>query len=161
MSLNNYLNKMNNHKIDMNSRLKFWQTEKQKGSKGEIITRNFLRKYQIPFKEQKTFNDLYYKNKEHLLRFDFQIWYTDKNWFLLEIDGGFHFKPIRINENITEEQAQKSYEEGVERDNLKNEYCKNHNIILERIVWDGNKDKLIKNLTMMIRKHMIKNPSIN
>ena len=153
MSFTNYLNKMNNHKIKINSKLEFWKKIKEHGSKGEQITRNFLRKYNINYKEQKSFNDLWYKNKEHLLRFDFQIWYTDKNWFLLEIDGGFHFKPIRISENITEEQAQKSYEEGVERDNLKNEYCKNHNIILERIVWDGNKDKLIKNLTIMIRKY--------
>ena len=137
----------------MNSRLKFWQTEKQKGSKGEIITRNFLRKYNITFKEQKSFNDLYYKNKEFPLRYDFQIWYTDKNWFLLEIQGGQHYKPVNFGGHLTEEQIQKNFEEGVERDNLKKKYCEKHNIKLEYVDWNGNKDKLIKDLTVVIRKY--------
>ena len=93
---------------------------------------------------------MYYKNPNHLLRFDFQIWYKDK-WFLLEIDGGFHFKPIKISENITDEQTQLNFEEGQERDRLKDEYCKSHNIQLERIIWDGNKNKLIKNLQILFR----------
>ena len=153
MSFSNYLNKMNNHKIEINSKLEFWKKVKEHGSKGEQITRNFLRKYNINFKEQKTFNDLYYKNKEHLLRFDFQIWINEKDWILLEVDGLQHFKPSSFGGHLTEQEIQKNFEEGVERDNLKNEYCKNHNIILERIVWDCNKDKLIKNLTIMIRKY--------
>ena len=153
MSLQNFVNKMNSHKIEINFKLSFWETVRQHGSKGEIITRDFLRKYKINFKEQKIFNDLYYKNKEFPLRFDFQIWYTDKDWLLLEVDGLQHFKPSSFGGHLTEQEIQKNFEEGQERDNLKNEYCKNHNIILERIIWDGNKDKLIKNLTIMIRKY--------
>ena len=150
MSLQNYINKMKSHKQNINTKLSYWEIEKQKGSKGETITRNFLRKYNLDFKEQKSFSDLYYKNPNHLLRFDFQIWYKDK-WFLLEIDGGFHFKPIKISENITDEQTQLNFEEGQERDRLKDEYCKSHNIQLERIIWDGNKNKLIKNLQILFR----------
>ena len=150
MSLQNYINKMKSHKQNINTKLSYWEIEKQKGSKGETKTRNFLRKYNLDFKEQKSFSDLYYKNPNHLLRFDFQIWYKDK-WFLLEIDGGFHFKPIKISENITDEQTQLNFEEGQERDRLKDEYCKSHNIQLERIIWDGNKNKLIKNLQILFR----------
>lgn len=153
MGLSNYLNKMNSHKIEMNSRLSFWQTTKQRGSKGEIITRNFLRKYNINFKEQKSFQDLWYKNKEHLLRFDFQIWYTDTDWFLFELDGLQHNKIVNWNGKLTESEMEQALQENIERDNLKNEYCQNHNIKLERIIWDGNKEKLIKNLTIMIRTY--------
>ena len=154
MSFTNYLNKMSFHKIEINKKISIWEShDLKKGSKGEQITRNFLRKYNINFKEQKSFNDLWYKNKEHLLRFDFQIWINEKDWILLEVDGLQHFKPSSFGGHLTEQEIQKNFEEGVERDNLKNEYCKNHNIILERIVWDGNKDKLIKNLTIMIRKY--------
>jgi hypothetical protein len=153
MSLQNFVSKMNSHKSSINIKLSFWATVKQHGSKGEQITRDFLRKYQIPYKEQKTFCDLYYKNKEFPLRFDFQIWYSNTEWFLLEIDGLQHFKASSFGSHLTEEQIQKNFEEGKERDNLKNEYCKNHNIMLERIIWDGNKNKLIKNLTIMIKKY--------
>ena len=153
MSFANYLSKMNSHKIKMNSKLSFWETVKQHGSKGEQITRNFLRKYNINFKEQKTFFDLYYKSKESPLRFDFQIFYNNTDWFLLEIDGLQHFKPSSFGGHLTEQEIQKNFEESKERDELKNEYCQNHNIALERIIWDGNKDKLIKNLTFTIRKY--------
>ena len=99
---------------------------------------------------------MYYKNKEFPLRFDFQIWVNEKDWILLEIDGLQHFRASSFGGHLTEQEVQKNFEEGQERDNLKNEYCKNHNIILERIIWDGNKDKLIKNLTIMIRKYIHK-----
>ena len=49
MSLKNYLNKMKSHKQDINTKLSYWEIEKQKGSKGETITRNFLRKYGLNF----------------------------------------------------------------------------------------------------------------
>ena len=150
MSLKNYVDKMQNHSHTMESKLAIWRSKKKRGSKGEQITRDFLKKHNLAFKEQKSFSDLYYKNPNFLLRFDFQVWYKDF-WFLLEIDGGFHFKPIKINENITNEQAQLNFEEGQERDKLKNEYCESHNIRLERIVWDGNKNKLIKNLQILFR----------
>ena len=153
MSFSNYLNKMNDHKIEINSKLEFWKKVKEHGSKGEQITRNFLRKYNISFKEQKSFNDLWYKNKEHLLRYDFQIWINEKDWFLLEIQGGQHYKPVNFGGSLTEEQIQKNFEEGIERDNIKKEYCEKHNIKLEFADWNGNKDKLIKDLTIIIRKY--------
>lgn len=154
MSFANYLNKMSSHKIKINKKISIWEShDLKKGSKGEQITRDFLRKYHIPFKEQKIFTDLYYKNKEFPLRFDFQIWVNEKDWILLEIDGLQHNKIVNFGGNQTQEQLEENLKENIERDNLKNEYCKNHNIKLERIIWDSNKDKLIKNLTIMIRKY--------
>lgn len=151
MSFNNYLNKMNNHKIEINSRLSFWKTSKQKGSKGEIITRDFLRKHNLAFKEQKTFNDLYYKNKEFPLRFDFQIFFKDK-WFLLEIQGQQHYKPSSFGGHLTEEEIQQNFKEGQERDEIKKDYCSKHNIILKCVDWNGNKNKLINDLQKMFKE---------
>ena len=150
MSLQNYVNKMQNHSHDMESKLAIWRSKKKKGSKGEQITRDFLRKHNLAFKEQKTFNDLYYKSKEFPLRFDFQIWFKDK-WFLLEIQGQQHYKPSSFGGHLTEEEIQQNFEEGQERDRMKKEYCTNHNIILKCVDWNGNKNKLIEDLQKMFR----------
>lgn len=150
MSLKNYLNKMKSHKQDMNTKLSYWETEKQKGSKGEIITRNFLRKHGLDFKEQKSFSDLYYKNKESPLRFDFQIWFKDK-WFLLEIQGQQHYKPSSFGGHLTEQEIQQNFEEGQERDRMKKDYCSKHNIVLKCVDWNGNPKTLIKDLQEMFR----------
>lgn len=150
MALQNYINKMKSHKQDMNTKLSYWETEKQKGSKGEIITRNFLRKHGLDFKEQKSFNDLYYKSKESPLRFDFQIWFKDK-WFLLEIQGQQHYKPSSFGGHLTEQEIQQNFEEGQERDKMKKEYCEKHNILLKCVDWNGNVRTLIKDLQEMFR----------
>lgn len=142
---------MKSHKQEINTKVSYWQTEKQKGSKGETITRNFLRKYGLDFKEQKTFQDLYYKSKEYPLRFDFQIFFKDK-WFLLELQGGQHYKPTNFGGHLTEEEIQHNFEEGQERDRMKKEYCSNHNIILKCVDWNGNKNKLIEDLKQMFRE---------
>lgn len=150
MALQNYINKMKSHKQDMNTKLSYWETEKQKGSKGEIITRNFLRKHGLDFKEQKSFSDLYYKNKEFPLRFDFQVWYKDI-WFLLEIQGSQHYKPSSFGGHLTEQEIQQNFEEGQERDRMKKEYCEKHNILLKCVDWNGNVRTLIKDLQEMFR----------
>jgi hypothetical protein len=139
---------MKSHKQEINTKLSFWESEKQKGSKGEILTRDFLRKHKLDFKEQVAFQDLYYKNKNFPLKFDFQIWFNEK-WFLLEIDGLQHFSPCSFGSHLTEQEIQKNFEESQERDLLKNEYCESHGFILKRIIWDGNKNKLLRNLQKM------------
>ena len=150
MSFSNYLNKMKSNKQNINSKLSYWKTSKQKGSKGEIITRDFLRKHGLDFKEQKTFNDLYYKNPNFLLRFDFQIFFKD-SWFLLEVQGGQHYKPTNFGGHLTEQEIQQNFEEGQERDRMKKEYCSKYNIILKCVDWNGNPKTLIKDLQEMFR----------
>lgn len=150
MSLQNYVNKMQNHSHDMESKLVIWKSKKKRGSRGEQITRDFLRKHNLAFKEQKTFNDLYYKSKESPLRFDFQIWFKDK-WFLLEVQGGQHYKPTNFGGHLTEQEIQQNFEEGQERDEMKKDYCSKHNIILKCVDWNGNPKTLIKDLQEMFR----------
>lgn len=150
MSLQNYVNKMQNHSHVMESKLKIWRSRKKKGSKGEQITRDFLRKHNLTFKEQKTFKDLYYKNPNFLLRFDFQIFFKN-SWFLLEIQGGQHYKPTNFGGHLTEQEIQQNFEEGQERDRMKKEYCEKHNILLKCVDWNGNVKTLIKDLQEMFR----------
>lgn len=150
MSLQNYVNKMQNHSHVMESKLKIWRSRKKKGSKGEQITRDFLRKHNLAFKEQKTFKDLYYKNPNFLLRFDFQIFFKD-SWFLLEVQGGQHYKPTNFGGRLTEQEIQQNFEEGQERDRMKKEYCEKHNILLKYVDWNGNVKTLIKDLQEMFR----------
>ena len=150
MSLKNYINKMSTHSKFINSTLSYWKIEKQKGSKGEQIVRNFLTNHNVKFKEQKTFHNLYYKDKNHLLRFDFQIFFKD-SWFLLEVQGGQHYKPTNFGGHLTEQEIQQNFEEGQERDRMKKEYCSKHNIILKCVDWNGNPKTLIKDLQEMFR----------
>lgn len=96
-------------------------------SRGEVYIRELLQKNNILFKEQYSFNDLLGK-QNNKLRFDFGI--LDNNGkleFLIEYDGEQHFIPARGNRlTYTLEQVQ-------QRDKIKNDYCKAHNIILKRI----------------------------
>ena len=152
MSLQNFVNKMQIHSQDMETKLSVWKSTKKKGSKGEQITRDFLRKHNLSYKEQVSFKNLYYKSKEFPLRFDFQVWYKE-SWFLLEIDGGQHNKKVNWSGNLTEQEMESALQENLERDSLKNEYCRSHNIRLERVAWNGNKKKLIEDLTSVFRNY--------
>ena len=90
----------------------------------------------IKFQREKTFSDL----RGGKYRYDFYIPSTNT---ILEIDGQFHFKPIRGEQEL---KAQK------ERDRRKNSYALAHNISLYRIpYWDlDNND--IKNYNNLIQK---------
>lgn len=88
---------------------------------GEELIGQILNDNKIKYKKEYSFNDLFYKQK---LRFDFAIFNDDNQLsHLIEYDGVQHFK--------------ESYWGGLEkiqlRDNLKNQYCKEHNIKLIRI----------------------------
>ena len=89
-----------------------------KESKGEIVINDFLTKKNITYKRQKTFKGC--KSKS-LLYFDFYLPDMDT---CIEYDGEFHSMPIF---------GQKSLEDSIYRDNIKNEYCKYNNIRLIRI----------------------------
>lgn len=150
MNIQNFINNMSKTSHNLELKLSRWKSKKKKGSKGEQITRDFLKSYRINFKEQVSFNNLYYKNKDFPLRFDFKIWYKDK-WFLLEIDGLQHNKTVNWNGKLTESEMNNALQENIERDELKNNYCHLHNIMLKRITWNGNKDKLISDLKLLFR----------
>lgn len=93
-------------------------------SKGEAYIQQILIEGNIVFEKQKIFPDLISKNNGHL-KYDFYI----NNSFLLEFDGIQHYEES--------EKCSDSLAERQERDKLKNEYAKSHNIPLKRIpYWD-------------------------
>lgn len=90
----------------------------------------------VKFQREKTFSDL----QGGKYRYDFYIPSTNT---ILEIDGIYHFKPIRGEQEL---KGQK------ERDRRKNSYALAHNIPLYRVpYWDLDSDS-IKNYNNLIQK---------
>lgn len=89
-------------------------------SKGEEKIKKLLTQYKIPFEQQKVFIDC---RDEKPLPFDFYV----NNQYIIEYDGIQHFKSNggwNTKENV----------EKVKRhDQIKNNYCKKHNIPIIRI----------------------------
>jgi hypothetical protein len=91
-------------------------------SKGENEIKKILDKLSINYIQQKSYNDLWHKSKKHKLRYDFYL--SDHN-ILLEYDGVYHYRPF--NSNL------KEFKNAMIRDGLKDNYAKEHNILLIRI----------------------------
>lgn len=103
-------------------------------SRGESQIRKNLKKLNIKFKEQKTFDGC---RNICLLPFDFYL--EDFN-MCIEFDGVQHFKPIEFFG------GQKDFENRLRNDKIKNEYCLENNIRLKRIKYNENIDSIIKEL---------------
>lgn len=94
-----------------------------KESIGERRIREFLSNNEINFEQEKTFEDC---RNIHRLPFDF---YLPKYNLIIEFDGQHHFY----------ETGRGNYESTKKHDEIKNHYCKDHNINLLRIpYWEGN-----------------------
>ena len=97
-------------------------------SVGETAIKNILNKNNISYKSEYIFSDLKNPKTNHHLRFDFAVFNNDKLEYLIEFDGRQHF---------TGPEADWSHSDSLEdiqfRDKLKNDYCKEHNIVLKRI----------------------------
>lgn len=93
-------------------------------SKGVRRIKNILNENNIPYVTEKTFPDCKSPVTNATLRFDF---YLPNENILIEYDGEQHFKEDTNNffkDSLAERQL---------RDNIKNQYCKEHNIPLIRI----------------------------
>lgn len=97
-------------------------------SVGETAIKNILDKNNIVYKTEYIFSDLKNPNTNHHLRFDFAIFNNNKLEYLIEFDGRQHFTGPEAS--WTHAQSLKDIQF---RDGLKNDYCKEHNIILKRI----------------------------
>lgn len=86
---------------------------------GEEIIQKLLISLNISFKEEYSFEDCIY---ERPLRFDFYL--PDYNC-CIEYDGIQHFQPTNFSHD--------NYEIRQKRDKIKNQYCKDNNIVLIRI----------------------------
>lgn len=87
----------------------------------ELECIRILKKHNIDYVEQKTFDECKHKNK---LRFDFYLCDYD---ICIETDGLQHSIPVDIWGGL------QGLQDIVTRDNIKNEYCKTNNIKLIRI----------------------------
>ena len=91
----------------------------------EYILKIFKQEH-IYFEREKTFKDL----KHGLFRFDFYLPNINGAAAIIEVDGEYHFKPIRGRRALIKQQ---------EHDRMKNSYCLANNIPLYRIpYWDFN-----------------------
>lgn len=94
-------------------------------SKGEFQIAQLLKEHNINFQQEYTFDEL----KDKLpLRFDFAIFENNKLFCLLEFQGEQHTQPSNGFYS----------EELVKHDKQKEEYCKEHNIRLEKIYYKKN-----------------------
>lgn len=105
-------------------------------SKGETQINTFLKKHNIKFIKEKTFENC--KN-EISLRFDFYL--PDKN-ICIEYDGKQHFMPISKFGGI------KEFLNIQKRDKIKTKYCYKNNIKLLRIKYTENIEKILKNILL-------------
>jgi hypothetical protein len=115
-------------------------------SKGEKIIREYLTTYNFNFEPQYKFDNLL-SSLGNQLRFDFAILdkQTNNLKLLIEYDGVFHYNKYYKEQN---------FEVMQHHDQLKNQYCQQHNIPLLRIpYWDYNN---IEEILTNYLKEMIK-----
>lgn len=106
-------------------------------SKWEMFIGDYLTLLNIVFEPQKRFNDCKNKKQSDMLPFDFYL--PDYN-ICIEYDGEHHFRPMEM---------WGGYEKFLinqENDNIKNEYCKNHNIRLLRLPYTHSKEDIKKEI---------------
>lgn len=110
-------------------------------SSGERRIRELLEERRIAFEEQKKFKDLRNPKTGYLLSYDF---YLPNYNILIEYQGGYHNG--MVNKRNPKRQTEQQLKEQQDRDNLKREYAKNHNIkLLEIWYWDYKKIEEILN----------------
>ena len=95
-------------------------------SKLELEMIKILKELNIEFIQQKTFENCVYRIK---MRFDFYFKINNIE-YCVETDGEQHYRPVELwgGEN--------SFKEIIERDKIKNTFCKENNIVLIRIPYN-------------------------
>ena len=97
-------------------------------SNSEKTVLGVLEKWGIKYKKQHKFDDC---RDKHKLPFDF---YLPDSGVLIEFDGEQHYYPVRRYKDDPDGlKAQKQFEITVRHDNIKTDYCFDHNIPLIRI----------------------------
>ena len=106
-------------------------------SKWEMFIGDYLSSLNVVFQSQKRFNDCKNKKQSDMLPFDF---YLPEYNICIEYDGEHHFHPMEM---------WGGYEKFLisqENDNIKNEYCKTHNITLLRLPYTYSKEDIKKEI---------------
>lgn len=113
---------------------------------GEQNILSLLKNNNISYKTEYSFEDLKDKKK---LRFDFAIFDKNNNLIeLVEFDGRQH-NNIYTPWNSTDTLEERQY-----HDNLKNIYCKNHNLKLIRIPYEKRDTITLKDLEIDLNEYM-------
>lgn len=112
-------------------------------SKGEEIIANILLKNNILFEQQKTFKTCYFNKTNRPAFFDFYL--PNKN-YIIEYDGIQHYKGGWKEDLFTIQ----------ERDNFKNQWCKDNNIQLIRIPYYHLNDLCIEDLLLQTSNFIVK-----
>lgn len=95
----------------------------------EKIVLNYLKFKNIDFITEYKFEDC---GNIKPYPFDF---YLPKQNILIEVQGEQHYKPVLFG-NITKDKALINYQNQIERDKIKENYCKKHNIPLLKLKYD-------------------------
>lgn len=119
-------------------------------SQGEYKIRKYFESNNINFIQEHSFQNCFYK---HVLSFDF---YIQNMNVAIEYDGAQHFRPIK-RKNMTEKEAIDSFKENKIRDKIKNEYCKQNNILLIRIAYTdfNNIEKILDNFFLNTHEDIV------
>lgn len=102
-------------------------------SSGEEYVECVLKEFNFDFIPQYKFDDCKFK---YILRFDFALIKNDKVLGLIEYDGKQHFEPIAFFG------GEDGFKESKERDQIKDTYCKLHNIPLLRLPYTLSTDEI-------------------
>ena len=117
-------------------------------SKGENRIIELLTEYNIPFTQQKTFQDCIFPDTKGLARFDFYV----NDTYLIEYDGIQHFAASKYEKSWN---TQEKVEHTQSHDTIKNQWCKKHKIPLIRIPYTHLKDLCIEDLLLETSKFII------
>ena len=102
-------------------------------SRGENQIKNILHNNHIRYNHNHSFDDCR-RNKFAKFKFDFYL--LDKN-LVIEYDGIEHFEAVDWGWHKNKELILSNFEDLKVRDSIKNDYCKNKNILMLRIpYWD-------------------------
>lgn len=105
----------------------------------------FLDKNNIAYKREFVINSC-----KDIAPLPFDFWLKDYN-ILIEVDGQQHFHPVKFN-NMSDEKAQKLFEDRQRVDKIKSDYCKQWDICLIRIPYWEIEDGTYQNRIMDIIK---------
>lgn len=95
-------------------------------SKGNLKIAALLQENGLSYQTEYQFSDCL-SPKGNPLKFDFYV----NNQYLIEYDGEQHYKPVAFHGDL--DRAEKQFLLNQQYDELKNQYCKQHNIPLIRI----------------------------
>ena len=118
---------------------------------GELKIKEFLEINNINYIQEKTFKSCAFPNTQALAKFDFYI--PDKN-YIIEYDGIQHFE-YRYEENYYGWNNKENYLKTKERDEFKNQWCKDNNIPIIRIPYTQYNNLCLEDL-LLETSHFIK-----